>query len=126
MSSNVEVDVQCKLWCDKLVSVPRILLEMLEVTSHLCHPWLAMMKMMTSTLYRIPKLYNNLYRESYISGSSTSKTKELSITMTQIKVYSRSSINQTWPLNYSEDILLQFYFFYSLYYHSYWKFKSLV
>ena len=59
------------------------------------------------TLYWIPRLRNNPYRERHITSSSTCSTKELLITMTKIlsavkeglqsycyKVYSRSNINQ--------------------------------
>jgi hypothetical protein len=62
-------------------------------------------------LYWIPKLHKTPYKQSYIAGSSTRSTKELSIHLTKIlsavkegqqkyceTVYSRSGINHMWIL----------------------------
>jgi hypothetical protein len=69
-------------------------------------------------LYWIPKLHKTPYKESYISGSSTCSTKELSIHLRKIlsavkegqqkyceTVYSRSGINHMWILKNSKDLL---------------------
>ena len=69
-------------------------------------------------LYWIPKLHKTPYKESYITGSSTCSTKELSIHLTKIlsavkegqqkyceTVYSRSGIHHMWILKNSKDLL---------------------
>ena len=69
-------------------------------------------------LYWIPKLHKTPYKESYIAGSSTSSTKELSIYLTKIlsevkegqhkyceTVYSRSGMNHMLILKNSKDLL---------------------
>ena len=70
------------------------------------------------TLYWIPNIHKNPYRERYIAGSYTCSTKELSKSMTYIvpavrgrlkahcdNVYSRTGINQMWILKNYKDIL---------------------
>ena len=70
------------------------------------------------TLYWIPNIHKNPYREGYNAGSSTCSTKELSISMTSIvpavrgrlkahcdKDYSRTGINQIRILKNFKDIL---------------------
>ena len=78
-----------------------------------------------SSLYWIPKLHKNPYRERYTAGASTSSTKKLLIDMDNIlsavkgglqsycdKVYSPSSFNQMWILKYCKDLMNSFNFRY--------------
>ena len=70
------------------------------------------------SLYWIPKLHKNPYKQRYIAGSSSCSTKELSIRLTKIlsavkeghqrycdTVYSTSGINHMWILKNSKDLL---------------------
>ena len=70
------------------------------------------------SLYWIPKLHKNPYKQRFIAGSSKCSTKPLSIHLTNIltaikaqlqmyceTAYSRSGINQMWILKNSKDLL---------------------
>ena len=70
------------------------------------------------SLYWIPKLHKNPYKERYIAGSSKCSTKPLSKILTSIlttvkeslqkycdEVYSTTGVNQMWILKNSKDLL---------------------
>ena len=70
------------------------------------------------SLYCIPKLHKDPYKERYIAGSSNCSTKPLSVLLTKIlatikdglqsycdTVYSTSGINQMWILKNSKELL---------------------
>ena len=70
------------------------------------------------SLYWIPKLHKNPYKERYIAGSSKCTTKPMSVQLTKIlttikdhlqsysdKVYSTSGTNQMWILKNSKELL---------------------
>ena len=70
------------------------------------------------SLYWIPKLHKNPYKERFIAGSSKCTTKPLSVLLTKVltvikdflqtyseKVYSTSGVNQMWILKNSKELL---------------------